>query len=367
MKNLMAGLLGSNKNIAGLDIGTSYVKFMEVEGKSIDSFKVVHYAIEPIPKTLVGENGKFEDMDAVAEIVRKCWKKSGSSVKNVAVAISGNSTTYKKVILPMVDSMADMQLQAENEIIKYLPDGVASNDIALDYYTLGQNVQNPTENDVLLVASKKEKIDERIALVEAAGLIPAVLDVEQYAVQNLLRMMKDDEFNNGTYVVLDCSAYVMKMIVFKNGELIYVKDNNFGGGDLTRDIAISSGMNFEEAENLKLSRAGDDTVDVIEKQFLENYASQFSGVLSYFTSATSINEIKEIVLIGGMAGMPGLPEAIKNVLQDSDVILDNAPYVAKPLESVEKNSKISLNKFHRDEAGLFLVTSLALRKFLRAY
>ena len=368
MKNVLSQILNPPKKIAGLDIGTSSVKFMEIEGDSLENAKLANYAIEPIPQELANSEGKIENIEALAEIIRKCWKKSGSKVKNVAIALPSSTIITKKVIIPIYDEEEELKIQVESEIAKYLPNGMTLEEISLDYSILGINEQNPTEYDMLLVAAKKEKIDERIALVEAAGLVPMILDIEQYALQNMLKLMKADDFNEKTYLLLDCGAHSMKMLVFRKGELIFNRDIESGGVQLTHDLINNFSIPFAEAEKMKRETIGNDTYEIIEKTFLNNYVSEFLRTFQFFDSATSITNIDELILTGGVAGIMGIEDVFKNgIIANGETRIRTEPYVARPLHNTNKNEKISLNKFAKDETGLFLVTSLALRQFLRKY
>lgn len=369
MKNLINNFLPKKKRFSGLDIGTSSIKFMEIEGESMETAKLIHYAIEPIPKNLINRENNIEEIKALSDVIKRCWKKSGSSNRNVVLALSSNSTIYKKTLISDFDSDEAVKMQVDNEIVKYFPTGMALDDVAIDYYNLGVNPQSPTDNDTLLVAGKKDKIDELLAVVESAGLVPAILDVDIYSIQNMLRLLKGKEFLTSNYIFLDCGGSLLRMIVFKNAEIIYTKDIEIGGIHLTNDIQLNLSLETtEEAEKMKIERTGDETYDMVEKQFLLNYGHEFIRALDYFTTSTSIKEVDEVILSGGMANIPGLDELLNSlILEHSELKVKNATYVARPLTKMNKDEKISLSKFNRDEAGLFLVSALALRQFLRQY
>lgn len=370
MKKILAKLFNDNKNIVGLDLGLGSIKFMELSGDDLEHVKLEGYATMPIPPELLNENGEFktESIPAISEIVNKCWKKAGCSTKNVAFNIKGNTVISKKSSIPAFSDAQDLKTAIESEISKYIPNDLSLEDLMIDYFTIGPNENNPNENDTLIVASKKEKIDELQAIIEGAGLIPEILDVDLFAYQNMLKLMKSDEFETGTYVLADCSAHMLRVFVFINGELVATKETQIGGVNLTYDIVNNLGVSFEEAERLKIERNGDETYDLIEKSFINNYKTEFLSVLTYFTSATSLGEIDEIILTGGVASIPYLEQAIiDGLLESPDIIVKSEPYVAKPLEKAQKNAKVNLTKYSEDEPSLFLVTSLALRKYLRQF
>lgn len=369
MNKILSKIVNPRKKIAGLDIGISSVKFMEIEGDSIENAKLVCYAVESIPREYISHDGKIENMKGVAEIIRNCWRKSGSSTKNVAITLSSSGIISKKAIIPNFDNEADLKSQVESEIANYFPEGMSLDDIALDYYVLQKNDQNSEENDMLIVAAKKEKIEERVALVEMAGLVPIIVDVEQYSLQNLVRLMQGDDYINKTALLLDCSAKVMRMYVFRKGQLIYSNDTQIGGDEFTQDIMNNMGIaSIFDAEKMKLEKTGDETFDMIEKTFLMNYSSEFLRAFQYFTTSNVVPDIDEVILSGGVAGILGLEEAFRNIiLENNETHIKNDPYVARPLQNVAKADRISLGKFSRDEPGLFLVTALAFRHFLRQY
>jgi type IV pilus assembly protein PilM len=370
MKKILSKLFNDNKNIIGLDIGLSMIKIMELSGTDLESVRLENYACVPVPPEYLNENGAFnpENVKLISELVNKCWKKAGCTSKHVAVCIKGNNVITKKAILPNFTLQDELKLAVEAELTQYIPEDLNIEDLAIDYFNLGMNELNPNENDMLLIASKKEKIDEIQAIVEGAGLIPEILDVEPFAIQNILKLMKGEEYENKTFVVADCSASMLRMFVFVKGILAATKEVQIGGINLTNDLINNLGISFENAEKMKLDRNGDETFDLIEKSFINNYTTEFISLLSYFSSAMSLGEIDEIILTGGVASIPFLEQSITTgLLDNSDIVVNSEPHIARPLENAGKSPKVNMVKFSSEESGLFLVTSLALRKYLRQF
>lgn len=367
MNKTISKLLYPQKPMLGLDVGASYVKLMEISGDSLEDAKLERYCFEEIPQELANNYDIADKVQKMSELIKRCWRASGTKTKNVALALSNSAAITKKVMVPIMPE-EDLREKLEQEVTKYLPSGITVNEISLDYSILGINEENPTEYDVMLVAAKKEKIEEKIAAVEGAGLIPCILDVEQYALQNMLRLLKGEEFDQKTYLILDCSAAEMRMMVFKNGFLQTSRDVQFGGAGLTRDLATSSGISFEQAEKIKIFQNFDDTGDVLTKGFVQSMASEFLGAFQYFVSSASNPIVDEMLLIGGCAGLPGVEAAFRKALLESgETNVLTEPYIPRPLRDAEKDSKINLFRLGQDEPGMFLVTALALRKFLRQY
>lgn len=360
-------LLNPPKRIAGLDIGSSYIKVMEFEGEALENAKLLNYWVEPIPSN-IHNDGKLDNVEALGKILKNIWKKAGITTKNVAIALPNSNIISKKVISPIFDEDEAMNLQMENLMREHLVSGVSMEEIKMDYAVLGENKLNNTEYDVMLVGARNENIDERVAIVESAGLIPLILDVEQYAYQNMLRLIKREDFMEKNYILLDCSANMMRMMVFQKGEFFKEENKLIGGNNLTRDVASNLGLDIEEAEKIKKTRDGDETYEIIERTFLNNYVNEFMSMFQFFISSTSIEEIDEIILTGGTANIPGIENVFKQALQsNNETRVKSDPYVAKPLNDLDKADKIDLKSLEREQASLFLVTSLAIRQFLRQY
>ena len=184
--------------------------------------------------------------------------------------------------------------------------------------------------------------------------------------------MLKESFNTNTILLLDCSANIMRIVAFKNGELIYLKDAEIGGNELSKNIAANLGIeNFAEIEKMKIEKTektNNETYKLIEKNFLINYASEFYRTCNFFTQMTTISKVDEIILTGGVANMEGIEEYFRQVIVENkaEYIFPN-PQVARVSKLLMKSNKISLTKLNRDDAGLFLVSSLAIRQFIRQY
>jgi len=371
MKKVLIKLLkSSNNNMVGIDVGLSTIKVMEVSGSSLEDVVLEGYATVPIPQDLIDENGRYkeEGISIISKLVHKCWKKAGCTSKNVTICIKSNNVITKKAIIPNFAEKDDLKTAIEAEMSKYITNDISIEDLAIDYCKIADSELNPNESEMLLIASKKDAIEELQAIIEGAGLEADILDVETFAFQNLLRLMKDEDFLTGTYILADCAASILRMFAFVNGNLVGTKETQIGGLNLTQDLVNNLGVSFDVAEKMKIERSGDETYDLIEKSFVNNYKTEFLSILSYFTSAISLGDIDEVILTGGVASIPFLEKAIiEGLLESLDVDVKSEPYVARPLENAGKSKAINIAKFTEDEPGLFLVTSLALRKYLRKF
>ncbi|WP_265588292.1 type IV pilus assembly protein PilM [Chitinilyticum piscinae] len=189
--------------LIGVDISSSAVKMVELSqvGKN---FSLDRYHIEPLPKDAVVD-GNITNQDAVAEAVRKAWKMLGSKVRNVAVALPPAAVITKKILVPGKMTERELEMQVETEANQYIP--FSLDEVNLDFQVLGPSAVQPDEDEVLIAAAKKDKVDERVTAIEMAGLKPSVLDVESFAAQSAFELMSSQLPGGGRRAGCCASGY----------------------------------------------------------------------------------------------------------------------------------------------------------------
>lgn len=373
LKKIIANLMNPPIKLAGLDIGKSYIKIMEIEGETLATAKVTHYAIEPIPEEIIKYDNSERDINEIENIgaiIKKCWKKSGISTKNMVVSLPNISVIDRKQELEVLDEDDSIMLHiVGRQMSNHLPTDMTEEDVVLDYAIRNKEHRGVDNvNEVLMLAGKKNQIDEITSMVEAAGLTPYILDVEKYAIENLIHLMKKKDFNNKTYLLLDTSFDVMRIMIWRDGEIVANKDTEFGGRNFNESIMRHFNVDYLTAETMKKERDSAEYLN-LEEEFLNDYVRQVLVNFDYISSAIpGALEVDEFIVIGGVASTPNFLTKLENAIKlDEQTSIKTAPYIARPLEKMEKSSKINQEKFHQDESKLFLVTSLALRQFLRNY
>ncbi len=164
--------------LIGLDISSSAVKLVELSGGGKEGFRVERYTIEVLAKDVVAD-GNIVNLEAAAEAVKKAWKRLSTSTRNVAMALPAAAVITKKIIVPAGQREEDLEFQVESEANQYIP--FALEEVNLDFQVVGPAPSSPDEIEVLIAASRKERVEDRVAVAEAAGLKPVVMDVESYA------------------------------------------------------------------------------------------------------------------------------------------------------------------------------------------
>jgi type IV pilus assembly protein PilM len=341
----------------GLDVSSSSVKMVELTEAGKGAIRIERYAIEPLPRDAVVD-GNITNLEVVAEAVKRAWKRMGTTTKYVALALPAAAVITKKIIVPAGQREQDLEIQVESEANQYIP--FALDEVNLDFQVIGSAPSSPDEVEVLIAASRKEKVEDRVAVAEAAGLRPLVMDVESYATQAAFELVEKQLPQGGRNQVVglvDVGANVMKVAVFRDDQQVYVREQAFGGNLLTQEIMRQYGMNAEDAEIAKRNGSLPENYEgEILRPFLDNLALEVSRALQFFFTSTQYNQVDHIVLAGGCAVIPGVDEVVARRTQVSTL-------VANPFADMSLSSRVKPKTLATDAASLMIACGLALRRF----
>jgi type IV pilus assembly protein PilM len=343
--------------LLGLDISTSGVRLVELAEAGKNELRLERYASEALPRGAVVD-GNIENIEQVSEAVRRVWKKSGTRVKLIALGMPPASVITKKIILPAGLSEDQLEVQVESEASQYIP--FALDEVSLDFDVIGPAANSPEDMDVMLAAARKEKVEDRVAIAEAAGLNAVVMDIESYAARAALERVTDQlpQAGEGQVVALfQVGAQVTHISVMLDGDTIYEREQPFGGNQLTQDIVRAYGLSFEEAETKK--KAGDLPENYqaeLLAPFLENAALEVTRAIQFFYTSTPYTRIDQLFLAGGCAVIPGLLDIVASRTKISSAVI--SPFKGMQLGPGVRESAL------RAEAPAYLVAcGLALRRF----
>jgi type IV pilus assembly protein PilM len=192
------------------------------------------------------------DAKAVGEAIRRAVKRAGAKATDVAVAISGDAAITKVIQMPSSLSERDLEGQVEIQADQYIP--FPMEEVSFDYEVIGPNEKDPELMDVLLVATRTENVEQRQAAVVAAGLDTQVVDVEAFALENACRLLSHQIPDNGigqSVAVVDIGASSTTFSVLEDLRVVYTRDFNFGGQQLTEEIMRTYGLSMEDAGRAK--------------------------------------------------------------------------------------------------------------------
>ncbi|HKI64481.1 MAG TPA: pilus assembly protein PilM [Burkholderiales bacterium] len=343
--------------VFGLDISSSSVKMIEIVDAGKGAYRVERYSIEPLPREAVVD-GNINNLEAVAESVKRAHKRLATRTKHVAMAVPSGAVITKKIIVQAGLREDELELQVETEANQYIP--FALDEVNLDFQLIGPAPSNPEEEEVLIAATRKEKVEDRVAVAESAGLKALVMDVESYAQQSALALVVEQLPNGGkdqNIAVVDIGANVMHVTVLRNDQSVYTREQAFGGNQLTQDIVSRYGMSVEEAENAKRSGGlPDDFETEVLRPFMDNLSMEVQRALQFFFTSTQYNAVDQILLAGGSAVIPGLDEAVNTRTQVPTM-------VANPFAAMQTSSRIQLKRLIVDAPSLIVACGLAMRRF----
>ena len=345
--------------LLGLDISSSSVKLVELSRDKAGNLVLDRCAIEPLERGWITD-GNVEKFDEVAEAVRRVVKKSGTKTRAVAMALPASAVITKKIILPGGLSDTELEAQVESEANQYIP--FSLDEVSLDFCVVGPSPTSTGDVEVLIAASRKEKVQDRQGLAEAAGLKPIVVDVESYASRLATARLIENLPNKGldTLVALfEVGAMTTSMQVLKNDEVLYERDQAFGGAQLTQLIVRQYGFSPEEAETKK--RSGDlpeDYESGVLKPFVDSMAQEIGRALQFFFTSTPHNKVDYVMLAGGSSALPGLTESVTQQTTFAALQVD-------PFEGMTIGNNVKEKKMRREVASYLTSCGLALRRFLR--
>lgn len=343
--------------LLGVDISTSAVKMVEISDAGKQQYRIERYAIEPLPKESVVD-GNIINLEEVGETIKRAWKRMGTRIKNVALALPAASVITKKIIVPSAAREEDMEVQIEAEANQYIP--FALDEVNLDFQILGPAPNSPEEVEVLIAASRKEKVEDRVAATQAAGLKAIIMDVESFATQSAYELITAQLPNAGrdqTVAILDIGAAMMHINVLHNRESVYLREQSFGGNQLTQEIQRRFGLSAEEAEIAKRNGGLPETYDSeVLQPFMDTLALEVTRALQFFFSSTQFNHVDHILLGGGCAMIPGLDEAVSTRTQVATMI-------ANPFAGMALSPRIKARQLTADAPALLIACGLAMRRF----
>ncbi|MEP6983830.1 MAG: type IV pilus assembly protein PilM, partial [Sphingomicrobium sp.] len=246
----------------------------------------------------------------------------------------------------------------EAEANQYIP--FALDEVNLDFQILGPAPNNPDEVEVLIAASRKEKVEDRVAIAEAAGMKPRVMDVESYATQEALRLIEPSLPASGrdqNIALVDIGAHVTHFYVLRNNQFLFSRDQAFGGNQLTQDIQRAFNLSPEEAESAKRNQGLPENYDSdVLQPFMETLALEVTRALQFFFTSTSHNQVDQIILSGGGALLPGLDELVAKRAGIATVI-------ANPFAGMQSSDRIRARQLAQDAPLLLIACGLAMRSF----
>lgn len=318
------------KGYIGIDIGSSAIKLSEVVPGSKGAIKVNRYVSVPLPEATFIED-EIHKEDEFVEALLTGLKELNSSYRFACVGISGPNTLIKKLQLPGGDEQ-EIADQVEWEAEQYLPFPPENGNIS--YSVIGTNEGGGVE--VIIGAARKEHVSRIKEIVERTKLKVKVCDLSAVAFMNVFEHVMGKNIKERTWLLLDIGSQKTSFIIYKNGQLSFFKEIAIGGLAITEEIQRQMGVNFEEAESLKIHGDGHGNIPeeivTIINQVLDTLFSEIRRTVEFWVTSTSEEMFDGCMVSGGSSLIPGLSEALEELLE-TDVEVFN------PFEVMSLNEK----------------------------
>jgi type IV pilus assembly protein PilM len=330
-------MFSRSKGIVGLDIGSSSIKVMELrEGKR--GYQLQHFGVVPLQSEAIVD-GAFMNTGAIVDAIVDLLQKEKIKTKDVVTSVSGHSVIIKKISLPqMTEEELEESIQWEAE--QYIPFDI--NDVNMDVQILGEDETDVGQMKVILVAAKKDIINDYTQAITEAGLNPVIMDVDCFAIENMFQLNYQSEPGQ-TVVLANIGASIININILKNGVSAFTRDINMGGNQFTEEIQKQLNVSYEEAEALKLGGelgGPSDTTEAIIPQEVggiirsvsETLASEIQRSLDFYAATSVEDQVSKIYLSGGTSKIPGLTSTIEGKL--------NIPTeIVNPFRAIEIDEK----------------------------
>jgi type IV pilus assembly protein PilM len=358
--SFLDALLGrKHPPMIGLDISSSSVKLVELGQSQTGEFVLERFASEPFEKGWIAD-GQIEKFDEVADAVRRVVQKSGSRTKQVVMAMPQSAVITKKIMLPAGLREEELELQVESEANQYIP--FSLDEVSLDFCVIGPSATSHGDVEVLIAASRKDRVQDRQGLAEAAGLKPVVLDIESHASRLAMSRVIQALPNQGKdalVALFEIGAETTSLKVLRDDDMLYDRDQAFGGAQLTSVISRQYGFSFEEAEQKKLT--GDlpeDYESTILQPFVDSMSQEIGRALQYFFTSTPHHKVHYVMLSGGSATLPGLKERVTE-------LTGFASQVVNPFDNMKLGGGVREAKVRREAPSYLTACGLAMRRFMQ--
>lgn len=345
---------GRKKDVIGLDIGCNSIKLVELK-QDKNGFKLQNLAMSPLPPEAIVD-GALMDSVTIIDTIRDLITSSRTKTKDVVTSVSGHSVIVKKISLPFMTE-AELEESIQWEAERYIPFDI--NDVNIDFQIFGSTPENPEVMDVVLVAAKKDIINDYVSVIMESGLNPVIIDIDSFALENMLGINYDIG-REEIIAIANVGASITNMTIIKNNISAFTRDIFKGGNQVTEEIQRQLHMDHEEAEKIKVGTKVDlDTQPIIEnvlKTASESLAIEIGNSLDFFQSTTTYEKISKIYLSGG-----------GSKIKDFDAILQQqigVPVeVANPFKKIDYSGKNFDMEYLREIGPIMAVgVGLASRK-----
>jgi len=349
-----------SSGLIGLDLSATAVKIVEL-GKARRGYELKAIGHVALPRDAIVEDSIVDSM-AVSQALLDAIEAAQPSTRDVAIALSGNSVIIKTVQMPAMTEF-ELENQIEYEADQHIPFDME--EVYLDFQILGAS-EEEGQMDVVLVACKREVVEDLRLVLAEAGLNLKLVDCAVFAIENAAEITGEHGVPENlselapedaeVHALVNIGATKTNVNISVNGQTAFVRDQFFGGNNLTEEIQKAHGVGHDEAERMKIERFEEVSPDAIEA-FYAGLVAELSRALDYYAANHPDQPVKKMLLMGGGALIPGIADELSGRMGIDTIVLN-------PLDAIEIPEK-KFDREHLARVGpMYAVgVGLALRSF----
>ncbi|MDH4230479.1 MAG: pilus assembly protein PilM [Nitrospirota bacterium] len=346
-------MLFGGKGSIGLDIGSSYIKAVKLK-EAKGGYELELFNVHPLPPELIVD-GSIIDSLRLVDSLKEMITTAGIKAKNAVISISGHSSVIiKRISLPeMTEEELSESIKFEAE--QYVPFDIE--DVNLDFQIIGPK-DEPGQMDVILVAVKKDIINEYINVVREAGLNPIIVDIDSFALENMYGTNYEVELDRNI-ALLNIGASTINMSILKGGISVFTRDSSLGSNLHTEALQREFNLSYENAERLKRGESVENVSPEDAKGVIESASEEILNEIirsfDYYRSTTVHEDISEVILSGGCALIGNFAAMIA---ERSGV----ETRIADPFKNIKIPKKFDMSGIEEIAPIMAVAVGLALRK-----
>jgi type IV pilus assembly protein PilM len=329
-------LFGKKKSVAGLDVGSSSIKMVELQGK-MNNLSLMSLGFENLPDDTIVD-GQIMELNVVSDVIQNICKNHSISATQVVTGVSGHSVIIKNIILPSMGK-DELEESIDWHAEEHIPYDLS--DVNLDYQVTAEDAE---VTQVLIAACKRERIDNMKQAVQLAGKTPVVIDVDTFALQNCYEVNYQPD-DSQVVTLLNIGASTMNVNIVQGTRSLFTRDITVGGSQFTDVLQRSLGLSFQQAEAVKrgVSEASEGIEETAIEPLMDNVtelvAMEIQKTFDFYRATTDDSDIvvQKILLSGGGSKLQGLAADLASKLELPVEVLD-------PFRSI----KVDTRKFDPD-------------------
>jgi len=314
-------MFGKKKSIAGLDIGSSSIKMVELDGK-LNSLNLVSLGFENLPSDTIID-GQIMELNVVSDVIQSLCSNHQVNATNVVTGVSGHSVILKNIVLPPM-TQEELEESIDWHAEEHIPYDLA--DVSLDYQVTSENAE---ATNVLIAACKRERIDNIKQAIQLAGKTPVIIDVDTFALQNCYEVNYNPT-ENDVVTLLNIGASTMNVNIVKGTRSLFTRDITVGGSQFTDVLQRSLGLNFQQAWTVKhgfneqTSGVQGKSIEPLMNNVTEIVAMEIQKTFDFYRATTEDNEtvVQKILISGGGSKLAGLSQELSQRLELPVEVLD---------------------------------------------